>query len=239
MEVYLTPDKGWGVRAMAFIPRGTFIVEYAGEVIDDKECSRRAEDAKARNEPHFYMMEMAPGLIIDARSKGNLARLLNSSCDPNCETQKWHDAGNSEVRVGIFSLRDVLPGEELTYDYQFQHFGLAAAAGAYRCKCGAPNCRGTMDTQPERTRDFGRRVDVWWPAERRYYRGTVTAYSSAQQRHTVKYDDGDVGRVYLRAEKYRWVDDHGHVVGDTHEPEAGAVAAGRGGAAGKTRGGGG
>lgn len=37
----------------------------------------------------------------------------------------------------------------------------------------------------------------------------------------------------------RWVDDHGHVVGDTHEPEAGAVAAGRGGAAGKTRGGGG
>lgn len=57
-----------------------------------------------------------------------------------------------QVRVGIFSLRDILPGEELTYDYQFQHFGLAAAAGAYRCKCGAPNCRGTMDTQPERMR---------------------------------------------------------------------------------------
>lgn len=37
------------------------------------------------------------GLIIDARVKGNLARLLNSSCDPNCETQKWHDAGNGEV----------------------------------------------------------------------------------------------------------------------------------------------
>lgn len=54
--------------------------------------------------------------------------------------------------MGIYSLRDILPGEELTYDYQFQHFGLAAAAGAYRCKCGAPNCRGTMDTQPERTR---------------------------------------------------------------------------------------
>ncbi len=32
MEVYLTPDKGWGVRAAAFIPRGTFVVEYAGEV---------------------------------------------------------------------------------------------------------------------------------------------------------------------------------------------------------------
>jgi len=43
----------------------------------------------------------AAGLIIDARSKGNLARLLNSSCDPNCETQKWHDAGNSEVGSGL------------------------------------------------------------------------------------------------------------------------------------------
>ena len=169
-----------------------------------------------------------------------------------------------QVRVGIFSLRDILPGEELTYDYQFQHFGLAAAAGAYRCKCGAPNCRGTMDTQPERTRvgesvgwwvqlqfqrwkqcwhtclhapascqrrecskaahaalsschssppstppdtclqDYGRRVDVWWPGDRRYFRGTITAYSSSQQRHVIKYDDGDVGRLFLPAEKYRW-----------------------------------
>lgn len=169
----------------------------------------------------------------------------------------------------------------------FQHFGLAAAAGAYRCKCGAPNCRGTMDTQPERTRDFGRRLDVWWPGDRRYFRGTITGYSSSQQRHTIKYDDGDQGRLYLPAEKYRcvrfrgwgcglgkgwqlakmkrrpgslgvlqksawaasrrllppiytpagltassslryptsrWVDEYGHVVGDTHEPEAGAAA---------------
>jgi hypothetical protein len=32
VEVFLTPDKGWGVRSAAFIPRGSFIVEYAGEV---------------------------------------------------------------------------------------------------------------------------------------------------------------------------------------------------------------
>ena len=61
MEVFLTSEKGWGVRATGAIRRGTFVVEYAGEVIDDAEMSRRAEDAKRRNEPHFYMMEMAPG----------------------------------------------------------------------------------------------------------------------------------------------------------------------------------
>jgi SET domain-containing protein len=45
----------------------------------------------------FPTAPSAAGLIIDARSKGNLARLLNSSCDPNCVSQKWHDASNSEV----------------------------------------------------------------------------------------------------------------------------------------------
>ena len=48
-------------------------------------------EAKLSGQPHFYMMELTPGLIIDARAKGNLARLINSSCAPNCESQKWHD----------------------------------------------------------------------------------------------------------------------------------------------------
>lgn len=36
------------------------------------------------------------------------------------------------MRLGIFALQDIAPGEELTYDYQFQHAGLASDAGAYR-----------------------------------------------------------------------------------------------------------
>ena len=63
----------------------------AGEVITMPECHRRMREAKQAGEPHFYMMELAPGLIIDARARGNLARLINSSCAPNCESQKWHD----------------------------------------------------------------------------------------------------------------------------------------------------
>ena len=66
----------------------------AGEVITDSVCEQRMQTAKLTGEPHFYMMELAPGLIIDARSKGNVARLINSSCAPNCESQKWHDAAN-------------------------------------------------------------------------------------------------------------------------------------------------
>lgn len=57
--------------------------------------------AKQTGEPHFYMMELAPGLIIDARTKGNVARLINSSCAPNCESQKWHDAANGVIILPI------------------------------------------------------------------------------------------------------------------------------------------
>ena len=45
-----------------------------------------------------------------------------------------------EVRIGIFAKEDVQPGVEITYDYMFQHHGLAAAAAAYR--------RATPDTPP-------------------------------------------------------------------------------------------
>ena len=40
--------------------------------------------------------------------------------------------GAGEPRIGIFSLTNIAPGEELTYDYKFQHLGLANAAKAYR-----------------------------------------------------------------------------------------------------------
>ena len=68
----------------------------AGEVVTDKECEQRMQLAKQMGEPHFYMMELSPGLIIDARDKGNVARLINSSCAPNCQSQKWHDAATGE-----------------------------------------------------------------------------------------------------------------------------------------------
>ena len=71
-------------------------------------------------------------LSAAAGGQGTIARLLNSSCAPNCEAQKWQTANSDEVRIGIFALRDILPGEELTYDYKFQHHGHTKAAMDYR-----------------------------------------------------------------------------------------------------------
>ena len=89
LDVFLTVNRGHGVRVTEGLGGGRFVVEYAGEVIDQAELSRRMDAARDSGQQHFYIMEMSPGLFIDARRKGNQARLLNSSCDPNCETQKW------------------------------------------------------------------------------------------------------------------------------------------------------
>ena len=63
----------------------------------------------------------SPHEVIDAKHKGNKARFINHSCQPNCETQKWLIDG--ETSVCIFSLCDISVGEELTYDYHLQSGG--------------------------------------------------------------------------------------------------------------------
>lgn len=65
-----------------------------------------------------------------------------------------------EVHVGLFAKESIPAGVEITYDYRFEHAGLGELAEAFRCMCGAPSCRGTLDTAPQRLRDWGRLVDI-------------------------------------------------------------------------------
>jgi SET domain len=69
------------------------------------------------------------------------ARFINHSCDPNCVTQKWHVLGES--CIGLFTLRDVKAGEELTFDYNFETVG----GQQKECLCGAKSCRRFLDSK--------------------------------------------------------------------------------------------
>lgn len=68
--------------------RGAFIVEYAGEVIDFPEFRRRIRMYEKARQVHHYFMALGPEHFIDAGTKGNWARFVNHSCEPNAETQK-------------------------------------------------------------------------------------------------------------------------------------------------------
>ena len=64
-----TPGKGWGVFAGALIPRGAFIIEYIGEIIDEAESDARLEACRLAGETHYYLMEIDADTYIDARHK--------------------------------------------------------------------------------------------------------------------------------------------------------------------------
>ena len=53
--------------------------------------------------------------------QGGLGRFINHSCSPNCETQKWIVRG--ELAIGLFALKAVPAGTELTFDYNFERYG--------------------------------------------------------------------------------------------------------------------
>ncbi|VEL18503.1 unnamed protein product [Protopolystoma xenopodis] len=85
---YAGPDKGWGLKALDLISKGSFIIEYVGEMIDFNEFRRRVRHYERLGRVHHYFMAVSPDRFIDAGSKGNWARFVNHSCEPNSETQK-------------------------------------------------------------------------------------------------------------------------------------------------------
>ncbi|XP_023021580.2 LOW QUALITY PROTEIN: SET domain containing 2 [Leptinotarsa decemlineata] len=143
VEVFNTEKKGLGLRAAANIAYGEFILEYVGEVLDSHEFDKRAEVYSQDKNIHYYFMALRADAIIDATMKGNISRFINHSCDPNAETQKW--TANGELRIGFFSTRTILAGEEITFDYRFQRYGKEAQ----KCYCGASICRGWLGEQPD------------------------------------------------------------------------------------------
>ncbi|XP_030938944.1 histone-lysine N-methyltransferase ASHH3-like isoform X1 [Quercus robur] len=149
MKLVKTEKCGSGIVADEDIKHGEFVIEYVGEVIDDKTCEERLWNMKHRGETNFYLCEINRDMVIDATYKGNKSRYINHSCCPNTEMQKWIIDG--ETRIGIFATRDIKKGEHLTYDYQFVQFG-----ADQDCHCGAAGCRrklGVRPTKPKMSSD--------------------------------------------------------------------------------------
>lgn len=131
---------GRGVFAARRIPAETRIIEYRGERISRSEAAHRyAEDSGEI--VLTLIFEVDDDTVIDPGRGGNAARYINHSCEPNCEA-RLDDRG----RVFIWALRDLRPGEELTYDYNVQPGDRRRRnwAASYECRCGARRCRGSM-----------------------------------------------------------------------------------------------
>lgn len=144
---------GRGVFAARRIRKGTRIVEYTGERINDDEADRRYDEANMKRH-HTFLFTLNRNTVVDGSPEtgGGDASFINHSCEPNCEALIGGDT------IHIYALRTIYPGEELLYDYQYELTNDPADLKFYRCRCGAEECRGTIMKAPKPKRTKVKRL---------------------------------------------------------------------------------
>ncbi len=142
---------GNGVFAIAPIHAGEKVVEYKGLLRTHEEAD--ALYGNSIDSGHTFLFTLNEHYLIDANVKGNVARWLNHSCEPNWQAFLIESSNGKphKDRVVIEALRDIAVGEELTYNYGIRlsvpH--TARLKKLWACLCGAEQCSGTL-LQPKR-----------------------------------------------------------------------------------------
>ncbi|KAG7575961.1 SET domain [Arabidopsis thaliana x Arabidopsis arenosa] len=155
LQVYFTQEgKGWGLRTLQDLPKGTFICEYIGEVLTNTELYDR--NVRSSSERHTYPVTLdadwgsekdlkdEEALCLDATICGNVARFINHRCEDanmidipvEIETPDRH-----YYHIAFFTLRDVKAMDELTWDYMIDFNDKSHPVKAFRCCCGSESCR--------------------------------------------------------------------------------------------------
>ena len=134
--------KGLGLVSQRPIRKGTFVCEYAGEIITKETAEKRST-----KDLHNYILHVFEHFndkklvtIIDPTAIGNVGRYLNHSCQPNLSmhlirSEDW------TPHVALFANKDIEPNVELTFDYGQ---GQVSNAETRACLCGSDECRGAL-----------------------------------------------------------------------------------------------
>jgi uncharacterized protein len=117
---------GTGGFARRPLTAGTRVIEYVGRLIT------RAESLRRCREGNEYIFRLDDDTDVDGDVDWNPARYLNHSCAPNCEAELM------DGRIWIVALRDLVAGEEVTFDYGYDLKNYCR----HPCHCGAPGCAG-------------------------------------------------------------------------------------------------
>ncbi|XP_005881982.1 PREDICTED: histone-lysine N-methyltransferase SETMAR [Myotis brandtii] len=154
LQVFRTDGKGWGLRTLAFIPRGRFVCEYAGEVLGFSEAQRRIQRQTEQDSNYIIAVRehVAGGRVmetfVDPARVGNVGRFLNHSCEPNLLMVPVR-VDSMVPRLALFAARDISPGEELSYDYSGRFLNRSDGGDKGRpgsgkprkpCFCGSASC---------------------------------------------------------------------------------------------------
>jgi SET domain-containing protein len=117
---------GYGVFAAEPINKNKRIIDYAGELVRNRDCARR--EARYLEQGCIWVFRVNRVWSRDAAVDGNIARFINHACAPNC----WFEV--VDKTIWIRASRRIEAGEEITYDY--------ATIGDHtiQCRC-RPGCK--------------------------------------------------------------------------------------------------
>lgn len=144
LEVRPSSIHGGGLFSKSLIPKDDVIIEYIGEIIRQAEADYRETLYETEGIGSCYLFRLDKDKIIDATRTGAMARFINHCCEPNayasvteCEA---YPGGPMRKHIAILAAKDIIEGEEVTYDYKFPIEDVKL-----KCYCGAPRCSGSMN----------------------------------------------------------------------------------------------
>ena len=116
---------GKGLFATAPIAKGEIVVIWGGRIIPTEAID---DDFSLQISDDFFLCCMDPAAEKDD------AEYVNHSCDPSCGVRG---------QIVLEAMRDIAPGEEITYDYAMTDTKTAP----FDCRCGSPRCRQRISAQ--------------------------------------------------------------------------------------------
>ncbi|MAH89969.1 MAG: SET domain-containing protein-lysine N-methyltransferase [Candidatus Pelagibacter sp.] len=129
-----------GLYAAKDIKKNAKIIEYKGKIITVKETET---NPKFDNDKAIYLFNLNKKYDLDGDFKYNTARLINHSCDPNCEVD------GVGLKLWIYAVKDIKKNDELTYDYGFS---FDKDYKDFPCRCGTKKCVGFIVNSQSRWR---------------------------------------------------------------------------------------
>jgi uncharacterized protein len=154
-EVRESPIHGKGLFSKEVIPVGEIVAVKGGHILTKREWTTLEKSLRTAEIQITEQFFIAP---VRADQRDGCMIYTNHSCNPNIGIQG---------QIIFVAMKNISSGEELTHDWATTD----DLDYAVKCKCGSPNCRGTITGKDWMRKDLQKKYKGWfsWFIQRKIY----------------------------------------------------------------------